>query len=1105
MIRKGILLVTLAALVGLLASPASAERLTQRISRGNNVGMGMVASWGMPWITASWSGNTIQFPKGSGNFLENDCWTFGMASARDFNGDGVAEDTIVLGSGGRDNMAGYCSPFAESLIDAEAAVEPNMEGHMAELEYNRIWTSLDADELAAWPLEAREGFSANGAPILHGAETMFTHSGDAYNSWSGPTNGFYMAWSLYFLDFAESNNMVYTHVLMSNVTMYEKYNPGYGLPLPEDQRDARIMANMDGWDWKGMVLFENRRAWGYGYGGGGAAWAYHPEKEIVTFWSRSPTVSSFTPNTPALMGGKMLKKPMLRGQTAELTNIWDTIDPATPEFGFSGAGNLLASGLPMGVQYLCGRGTYPFFKGQINPLTGREAFGWPGVLTPSDSRYHQWVWGGAGNWQTYTFWSELTDVAPRDTFTFDYAIMFSPSGVTPLVAPTYDLANIDAPVMQTAFAPQEQYAAVAQSVFDGGYIVPATPVAPPMTIIPGDRQVTITWSDVNLQTPDPYYAFLQANPELDPEHVYRQYDFEGYRLYRSYVGPNDSHSEMIYKCSLSDNDLTFYYIDKLENDQPYFRMRNGLKVWYALVPYDLNYDPATGGSFSLPDPTSGKAWNKAGEAGLYNVIPRSEASNYKIASLGNVGFVAGDSRSYVASGPHNLAGDGTGKIVDTPVILAPTLSDIQLVPINNERINEDKTVYVTCSGYYHWWNCDGRNTTGAIRYLTITDGSYTSTTQELDAGQGDDQTLTFQGKADANGINYALEMTFGNLANAGVSNGTVSYMEVGADESRFVITLPNVAGCAGVASRPNQPPSNISLTRNGRFTITWKDAGGGNLTLEVKDLTRNETVPHADYPDQPGWGFQTKTGFGGAIGTNSLYGTYFEEAFIDMLPVSQRTVKMAETLPADNTEHFGLWLNGILWRFDKSGTNGGGVDGISMPQAGSTWTATNAFGSWNGDKTVFTQVPELPFVGDKWSIDIKKYTLEAEDADLSKIKVVPNPYIASSFLDLSATQRRIEFVNLPDRCTIRIYTLGGNLVNVLNHIGANRSGWGNYTDWDRLTLSEPKVMTGYDNHSGTEPWNLRNRFGQTVASGLYFFHVTDTRGKTYTGKFYVID
>ncbi|MCE5271505.1 hypothetical protein LLH00_09515 [bacterium] len=1099
MIRKGILLVTLAALVGLLASPASAERLAQRISRGNNVGMGLMTGWAMPWITATWSGNTLQFPKGSGNLIGNDCWTFGIATARDFNGDGLAEDTLVLGSGGRDNMAGYCSPFpwAEQLINAEGAVEPNMEGHMAELEFNRIWTSLDAQELADWPREGREGFAADGAPILHGAETMFTHSGDVFNSWGGPTNGFYMAWSMYFLDFAESNNMVYVHVLTSNVTMYEKYNPTYG-GASAAKPDPRCVANPDGWDWKGMVLFENRRGWDYGWTGNGAAWAYHPEKEIVTFWSRQPTISNFTPNTPALMGGKMLKKPMLRGQVAEMTNLWNTTDDRYPEFGFSGAGNLLASGLPLSVQYQCGRGTYPFFKGMISPLTGREVMGWPGVLYPSDSRYHQWVWGGRGNWQTYTFWSELTDVAPRDTFSFDYVIMFSPSGVTPLVAPTYDIANIDAPMMQEAFAPQAHYADVAQGVFDGGFVTPATPVPPLMTIVPGDREVTITWSDVNLQTPDPYALFLEQNPELDPEHLYRKFDFEGYRLYRSFVGPNDSHSEMIYKCSLTDGNLTFFYVDKLESDQPYFRMRNGMKVWYALVPYDRNYDPATGAAFSLPDPTSGKAWNRAGESGLYNVIPRSDASDFRVASMGNVAFSPATAANYLEGPTVNLTGDGNGKLTEAPKVIMPSIKEVKFLPVNNERITSDMTVNLVCTDQGVWSVSCGGNRMQGTRTMQIVEGAKSGIGQDLIGGSDNEQTLTYQGPADAEGINYAFDVTFQGMQQSGQYQSYYYDMDPGT-YTGGEIDLPTARSC-GSDSKPGTSPSNVAMAKAGRFTITWKDAGGGKMTVEVKDIVRGITIPHVDYPDQYGWGFQTKEGFGADIGSAGNRGVYYDEAFSNQVPVSQRTVKMPETISADNTEHFGLWLNGGLWRISS-----GGGDGITMPTAGTVWTATNAFGSWNGDGTVFTQVPDLPWLGDKWTIEIKKSTLDAKDADLSKIKVVPNPYIASSFLDLSATQRRVDFVNLPDRCTIRIYTLGGNLVNVLNHIGSNRSGWGNYTDWDRLTLSEPKVMTGYDNHSGTEPWNLRNRFGQTIASGLYFYHVTDTRGKTYTGKFYVID
>lgn len=1088
MIRKGFLLVTLAALVGLPLNTALAERLTQRVPRGNNVGLGINVNWSMPLNAQSWSGNTIQFPKGSGNLITNDAWTFGLMTVRDFSGDGVSDDTIVLGSGGRDNMGGYASSWGHDVITAAAAVQPNMEGHMGEIQYNRVWTSLDAAELEAWPIEAREGFSPSGAPIIHGAETMFTHSGDVYNSWAGPPSGFYMGWSFYFLDFAESNNMVYAHVLLQNVTEYMKYNPGYGYGL-----NPKIAPYPDGWDWKGMVLFENQRQ--MQFGSATLGYGYHPAKEILVGWSKSPTIGSFSPPNPPLMGVKMLKKPVLRDQTANMTNIWT---PSDTEFGFSGAGNLLASGLPLGRQYRCAMAVENFFGGQINPFTGRVAYGWPGVLQPTDARFNQWIWGGASNWNRYTFWGEIKDVAPRDTMSFDFVIMFSPTGVTPLVAPPYDLANIDNPMMQQAFLPQEQYANVAQTTFEGGYITPATPIAPPLTIIPGDRKITLTWSDINLQTPDPYFAFLQANPELDPNGIYREYDFEGYRLYRSYVGPNDSHSEMIYNCSLSDGNLAFFFVDRLEDDRAYGRLRNGMKVWYALVPYDINYDPATGDAFSLPDPSSGKVWNRPGEAGLFNVIPRSDASNFREADLGSVAWVGASPGGYEDAGSVTLAGDGSGRLVDPPRQLMPSIKDIKIVPINNERITSDRTVSIVVTDQGYWdRGCTGNRQQGT-RTLALLEGTKAGVGVDLIGGGSGEQTLVLQNPADADGVNYAVEMTIQHVDMAGAYDRFHYHMDV-AGYAGGQIDLPTARWC-GPSSRPGTSPTNVAMVKAGRFTIAWKDAGGGNLTIEVRDVVRNVNVPHADYPDQQGWGFQTVAGFGGNIGTAGLRGTYYDEAFVDDVPAAQRTVKMASTLPADNTQHFGLWLNGCLWRISA-----GGGDGIAMPAVGATWTATNAFGVWNGDRTVFTQVPDLPWEGDKWTVEIKKSSMDAEDADLSKVRVVPNPYIASSFLDLSTTQRRIDFVNLPDRCTIRIYTLGGNLVNVLNHIGSNRSGWGNYTDWDRLTLSEPKVMTGYDNHGGTEPWNLRNRFGQTVASGLYFFHVTDQRGKTHTGKFYIIN
>ncbi|HLA39308.1 MAG TPA: hypothetical protein VJ417_04885, partial [Candidatus Glassbacteria bacterium] len=275
--------------------------------------------------------------------------------------------------------------------------------------------------------------------------------------------------------------------------------------------------------------------------------------------------------------------------------------------------------------------------------------------------------------------------------------------------------------------------------------------------------------------------------------------------------------------------------------------------------------------------------------------------------------------------------------------------------------------------------------------------------------------------------------------------------------------------------------------------ITWSTSGS-SVTVSVVDKTHGRNVPFSPYIDGDGWGFMPP---GVAPSTyRGEWGLTWGGSGNVRTAQSGRSTLLVETLPSANTDGFHLWVNGQAISFSAVS---------AMPSNGTVMKLRTAFGGWSG--TSFTQNPDIIYSGDKWKFDISAYSLDPNDIDLTKVKVVPNPYMASSFLDLSTDNRRIDFVNLPDRCTIRIYSLGGNLVNVLNHIGASREGWGNYTDWDRLTplTSEPAQYSGYDNHGGTEPWNLRNRWGQTVASGLYFFHVTDQRGKTYTGKFYIIN
>jgi hypothetical protein len=80
---------------------------------------------------------------------------------------------------------------------------------------------------------------------------------------------------------------------------------------------------------------------------------------------------------------------------------------------------------------------------------------------------------------------------------------------------------------------------------------------------------------------------------------------------------------------------------------------------------------------------------------------------------------------------------------------------------------------------------------------------------------------------------------------------------------------------------------------------------------------------------------------------------------------------------------------------------------------------------------------------------------------LDLINVVPNPYYAYSGYEKNQLDNRIKFTNLPDKCTIRIYTVNGTLIR---------------------TFTKDSPVTSLD-------WDLKNQANIPVASGLYIIHV----------------
>ncbi len=78
------------------------------------------------------------------------------------------------------------------------------------------------------------------------------------------------------------------------------------------------------------------------------------------------------------------------------------------------------------------------------------------------------------------------------------------------------------------------------------------------------------------------------------------------------------------------------------------------------------------------------------------------------------------------------------------------------------------------------------------------------------------------------------------------------------------------------------------------------------------------------------------------------------------------------------------------------------------------------------------------------------------------INVVPNPYYAYSAYEKNQVDTRIKITNLPDKATIKIFTLSGTLVK-------------------KIVKDDP-TKTSID-------WDLKNTAGIPIASGMYIIHV----------------
>lgn len=167
---------------------------------------------------------------------------------------------------------------------------------------------------------------------------------------------------------------------------------------------------------------------------------------------------------------------------------------------------------------------------------------------------------------------------------------------------------------------------------------------------------------------------------------------------------------------------------------------------------------------------------------------------------------------------------------------------------------------------------------------------------------------------------------------------------------------------------------------------------------------------------------------------------------------------------------------------------------ILEPKSGDTLVVSWAIvANYDSVRTVYAPGDSVSIVTRKSfnHRDVFEYTTRAHYFDpklaaseLDKIKVVPNPYVAAASWEprnpfpTGRGQRSIHFTHLPQQCTIRIFSVSGELVATIDH---------------NSTLL-----------NGTAEWNLLSRDQLQVSYGVYIYHVEAPGVGTKVGKFAII-
>ncbi len=608
---------------------------------------------------------------------------------------------------------------------------------------------------------------------------------------------------------------------------------------------------------------------------------------------------------------------------------------------------------------------------------------------------------------------------------------------------------------------------IAQQIYDVGYVFAKPPQKPTLRAVPGDKKVTLYWDDV-------------AEASVDP--LTRENDFEGYVIYRS---TDHEFSDQQTITDINGSNFLFTPLKTTLGVDARFDLDNGLNGPSPIpfpgrgVNYDLGDDTGLFHTFvDSNNVVNGQTYyysvaaydrGYAGDAGdaFATGIPPSETSktitydpttDRYIFDVNTISAIPGPRvAGYVPASALDPAGLTHSRGHATGSIVINVVDELAVRDNQSYRIEFDETE-------------------AGIAYSVINEGPVMAV---IRAAPGKSQTTLYRNIIESsveltteNGRKLSRDTDFnvnGRLGtivineSAGVGAGeelTASFQYAPVFESRHMQSEEANIVFEGLHVFVQEDPLEFDLEASG-----W---AGGGVDIPYQ-FQRASTGPRRMI--QP---FDYEVRF-----ADSPVGTGFNNNIpipFEVVNVTQANLPIQVFVPDVNRN--GKWdvserivfleqIDGVLtatWevRMDDIGT---------VPKDGDVLFVATRKPFAESDQYMFRTVASAT-----------DETLAAQE--LQDIYVVPNPYVATTVFEprnpASRTERgmrRLYFANVPKQCTIRIYTLAGELVETLYHDS---------------TLDNGKVF-----------WDMRTKDNMNLAYGLYIFHVDSPEG-SYIGKFAVI-